>query len=211
MPMSFETWLSFFALCWGMSLSPGPAQVASLTAAINYGWKRAIAQTFGLASGVFALIIIVGLGIGALLAASPALFGFIRFCGCAYLVWLGVCLLRSKAQAVVIDGTGSALQSISLLRLWWRGFLINATNPKGLIFFLSLLTPFLDTSKAILPQYIQMGFTCGFTDLCVMTGVTLIAEALSKKLRNSRNNLIMNRIFGSVFVTIGLALMLFNA
>ena len=69
--MSFETWLSFFALCWGMSLSPGPAQIASLTCSLNYGWKRTFAQTLGLASGVFALIIIVGVGIGALLAASP--------------------------------------------------------------------------------------------------------------------------------------------
>lgn len=208
--MSFETWLSFFALCWGMSLSPGPAQIASLMASLNYGWRRTIPQTLGLASGVFALILIVGLGIGALLAASPLLFSVFRFCGCAYLVWLGISLWRSKGRAVVIEG-GASAPDAGALALWWRGFLVNVTNPKGLIFFLSLLTPFVNTASPVLPQYIEMGLTCGFTDLCVMTGVSLIAEALSKKLRNSRNMLIANRIFGTVFMAIGLALMVFNA
>lgn len=208
--MSFETWLSFFALCWGMSLSPGPAQIASLMASLNYGWRRTIAQTLGLASGVFTLILIVGLGIGALLAASPLLFSVFRFGGCTYLVWLGIVLWRSKGQAVVIEGGASAPEA-GALALWWRGFLVNVTNPKGLIFFLSLLTPFVNTESPILPQYVEMGLTCGFTDLCVMTGVSLIAEALSKKLRNSRNMLIANRIFGTVFIAIGLALMVFNA
>ena len=209
--MSLETWLSFFALCWGMSLSPGPAQIASLSASINYGWRRSIAQTFGLASGVFALILIVGLGIGALLAAAPVLFEILRFGGCAYLAWIGITLWRTQARAVVIGKKADGQPGASLFALWRRGFLVNLTNPKGLIFFLSLLTPFVNPAKSVLLQYIEMGLTCGFTDLCVMTGVTLVAEALSKKLRSARNMMITNRIFGTVFILIGLGLMAFDA
>lgn len=203
--MHFETWLSFFALCWGMSLSPGPAQIASLSAAVSYGWRRCIAQTLGLSCGVFFLIMIVGVGIGAVLATSPLLFQIIRFAGCAYLVWLGISLWRAKPQTVVIKGGANG--TVTAFQLWRRGLLVNLTNPKGLVFFLSLLTPFLNTDAPILLQYAQMGLTCGFTDLCVMTGVTLVAELLSKKLRSSRNILVANRIFGSIFIAIGLGLM----
>ena len=119
-------------------------------------------------------------------------------------------LWRSKGQAVVIEGAATA-PAVNPFALWWRGFLVNLTNPKGLIFFMSLLTPFVNTANPVLPQYAEMGLTCGFTDFCVMTGVSLIAEALSKKLRNTRNMLIANRIFGTVFIAIGLGLMVFDA
>ena len=207
--MHFETWLSFFALCWGMSLSPGPAQLASLSASLNFGWKKFIPQSFGLAAGVLVLIMIVGVGIGAVLAASPKLFFMIRFLGGAYLAWIGISLLRSEGRAVIIR-EGQQNAESGAWHLFRQGFLVNLTNPKGLVFFISLLTPFINTDAPILLQYFEMGLTCGFTDFCVMTGVSLAAASLATRMRSARNNRILNRVFGTVFVLIGCGLFFFN-
>ena len=202
--MHFETWLSFFALCWGISLSPGPAQLASLSAALNY-----VPQSLGLGLGVLGLVMVVGVGIGAILAASPSLFFIIRLLGCAYLVWLGISLLRAKGHAVIIEEHEAAPERTGW-QLFRQGFLVNITNPKGLVFFISLLTPFINTDAPILLQYFEMGLTCGFTDFCVMTGVSLAAAAVASRMKGARNVTRMNRVFGTVFVLIGCGLFFFN-
>ena len=207
--MHFETWLSFFALCWGISLSPGPAQLASLSAALNYGWKKCVPQSLGLGLGVLGLVMVVGVGIGAILAASPSLFFIIRLLGCAYLVWLGISLLRAKGHAVIIEGHEAAPERTGW-QLFRQGFLVNITNPKELVFFISLLTPFINTDAPILLQYFEMGLTCGFTDFCVMTGVSLAAAAVARRMKGARNVTRMNRVFGTVFVLIGCGLFFFN-
>ena len=95
-------------------------------------------------------------------------------------------------------------------QLFRQGFLVNITNPKGLVFFISLLTPFINTDAPILLQYFEMGLTCGFTDFCVMTGVSLAAAAVASRMKGARNVTRMNRVFGTVFVLIGCGLFFFN-
>lgn len=152
---------------------------------------------------------VVGVGIGAILAASPSLFFIIRLLGCAYLVWLGISLLRAKGHAVIIEEHEAAPERTGW-QLFRQGFLVNITNPKGLVFFISLLTPFINTDAPILLQYFEMGLTCGFTDFCVMTGVSLAAAAVASRMKGTRNVTRMNRVFGTVFVLIGCGLFFFN-
>ena len=165
-------------------------------------WSRAARVALG-------LVMVVGVGIGAILAASPSLFFIIRLLGCAYLVWLGISLLRAKGHAVIIEEHEAAPERTGW-QLFRQGFLVNITNPKGLVFFISLLTPFINTDAPILLQYFEMGLTCGFTDFCVMTGVSLAAAAVASRMKGARNVTRMNRVFGTVFVLIGCGLFFFN-
>ena len=87
---------------------------------------------------------------------------------------------------------------------------MNVSNPKGLVFFLSLLTPFLNQASPVLPQYAIMGLTCCFTDFVIMNVVAYLAWELSKKLRSARTMRVLNRIFGVIFILIGVGLFFFN-
>ena len=196
--MHFETWLSFFcpllgdqSLTWSRA-----ARVALRGSELRLEEMRSAESR-------------AGSGIGAILAASPSLFFIIRLLGCAYLVWLGISLLRAKGHAVIIEEHEAAPERTGW-QLFRQGFLVNITNPKGLVFFISLLTPFINTDAPILLQYFEMGLTCGFTDFCVMTGVSLAAAAVASRMKGARNVTRMNRVFGTVFVLIGCGLFFFN-
>jgi homoserine/homoserine lactone efflux protein len=72
--MELSTWLTFFLAAWAISLSPGAGAVAAMSAGLNHGFKHGYFMTLGLVLGIWTQIVVVGLGLGALIAASS--FGF---------------------------------------------------------------------------------------------------------------------------------------
>ena len=208
--MSFETWLSFFVVAWGISLSPGPAAIASLSAGINWGWKRSIFQTLGLICGIGVQVFVIALGVSALIAASDIAFNTIRFLGALYLIWIGISQWRAQAKAVVSVQVENTSIKITNFQIFCRGLLINATNPKGTVFFLALLPQFINPQEPMAVQYLVLAATVGFTDACVMTGNTLIAVALLHYLRSPSNILVLNRVFGTMFILAGLFVLSFG-
>ena len=208
--MFFETWLSFFVVAWGISLSPGPAAIASLSAGISWGWRRSIFQTMGLVCGIGVQVLIIAVGVGALIAASPLAFNAVRFFGALYLIWIGVSQWRAQAKAVVSAQDASISKEATNFQIFCRGLLINATNPKGTVFFLALLPHFIDPQEPMAVQYLILGATVGFTDSCVMTGNTLIGAALLGYLRSPAHVLVLNRIFGTMFILAGLFVLSFG-
>ena len=88
--MEFATWLAFFAASWAISISPGAGAVAAMSAGLNHGFRRGYITTLGLVLGIWTQIVVVGVGLGAVVAASSTAFLVIKWAGVAYLVWLGI-------------------------------------------------------------------------------------------------------------------------
>ena len=84
--MDLSTWLTFFVAAWATSLSPGAGAVAAMTAGLNHGFTRGYVMTFGLVAGIWTQVLVVGVGLGALIAASALAFTRIKWLGVAYLV-----------------------------------------------------------------------------------------------------------------------------
>lgn len=196
--MQLSLWFTFFAASWAISLSPGPGAVAAMGAGVNHGFARGYWLTLGLVTGIVTQLAIVGVGLGALMAASESAFTAVKWAGVAYLLWLGIQQWRAPVrtlQAVEAERT-----LVSKRALVVRGWGINAVNPKGTAFMLAVVPQFIDPSRPLALQYAVIGATLVFTDLVVMAGYTALASRVLAVLKSPRQVRAMNRLFGSLFV-----------
>ena len=206
--MELSTWLAFFAASWAISISPGPGAVAAMSAGLNHGFRRGYFTTFGLVLGIWTQVLVVGVGLGALIAASATAFTAIKWLGVAYLIWLGVRQWRAPAVPMVAlrdQGETESRRSM-IVRAW----MLNAVNPKGTVFLLAVVPQFIQLDQPLLPQYLVIAGTLGFTDLVVMAGYTALAARVLGALKSPYHIRAMNRAFGSLFVAAGTLLALFK-
>ncbi len=206
--MSLSTWLAFFVASWLISLSPGAGAISCMTTGMRYGYARGLWNIFGLQLGILFVLTIVAAGLGALLAASSVAFATIKWLGVAYLIWLGVSQWRAPARTFA--GANGTSGGASRRELVLKGFLVNATNPKGIVFMLAVLPQFIDPARPQLVQYAICAGTLAFTDLVVMSAYTGLASRVLAALREPHHVRIVNRTFGSLFVAAGALLATFR-
>jgi len=196
--MSLETWLAFFAACWVISLSPGAGAIASMSCGLQYGFWRGYWNALGLQLGLILQIAIIAAGVGAVLAASATAFQVIKWFGVAYLIYLAVKQWRALPADLSDD---SAVRPIGKpLSLVFRGFLVNVSNPKALVFMLAVLPQFINPHEALLPQYVAITVTMISVDLLVMAGYTGLAAKVLRLLRTPKQQRRMNRTFAGLFL-----------
>ncbi|MCV2421257.1 LysE family transporter [Paucibacter sp. DJ2R-2] len=206
--MEFSTWVTFFAASWAISLSPGAGAIAAMSSGLNHGFRRGYFTTFGLILGILTQILLVGAGLGALIATSSLGFAIVKWLGVAYLVYLGIQQWRAPATPMVAADSEAA--QVTRRQLVLRGWAINAVNPKGTVFLLAVVPQFLDLKASLLHQYLVIAATLGFTDLVVMAGYTVLAARVLSALRSPAHIKAMNRTFGSLFVVAGALLASFK-
>ena len=196
--MAMETWLAFFVACWVISLSPGAGAVASMSAGLQYGFWRGYWNALGLQLALLAQIAVVAAGLGAVLATSELAFNLIKWFGVAYLVYLGWKQWVAKPGEInTADGERPLGRPLTLVL---RGFLVNASNPKAIIFILAVLPQFLDPKAPLLSQYLLMALTMVVVDLIVMAGYTGLAARVLRALRSPQQQRLLNRTFGGLFI-----------
>lgn len=206
--MELSTWLAFFAAAWAISISPGAGALAAMSAGLNHGFRRGYLTTIGLVLGIWTQLIVVGVGLGALVAASSTAFQAVKWVGVAYLVWLGVQQWRAPARPLATLQADAADVPVRAMVL--RGWMINAVNPKGTVFLLAVVPQFLNLGQPLPLQYLVIGLTLSFTDFVVMAGYTALAARVLSTLRSAAHMRAMNRVFGSLFVLAGAFLSLFK-
>ncbi|NWA27241.1 LysE family transporter [Pseudomonas gingeri] len=196
--MLLETWLAFFAACWVISLSPGAGAIASMSSGLQYGFLRGYWNALGLQLGLAAQIAVIAAGVGAILATSSSAFYAIKWFGVIYLVYLAVkqwrALPSNMAEESTIRPVGKPLT------LMFRGFLVNVSNPKALVFMLAVLPQFIDPQAPLVHQYLILGVTMIAVDMVVMAGYTGLASKVLRLLRTPKQQRRMNRTFAGLFV-----------
>ena len=124
----------------------------------------------------------------------------------AYLVYLAVRQWRTAAVDLR-EQVGKAMDG-GRVALLVRGFLVNATNPKGLVFFLAVLPQFVVPTQPLLPQYLAVGVTMVAVDLVVMGLYTGLSVRLLKWLHTPRKQTMLNRVFSGLFAAAAVVLSL---
>lgn len=195
--MSFEAWFAFFVASWVISLSPGAGAIASMSCGLQYGFWRGYWNAVGLQIALVLQIAVVAAGLGAVLATSELAFGLIKWFGVAYLLWLAWKQWQALPQA--LDDSAAPRPIGRPLSLVLRGFVVNASNPKAIVFILAVLPQFLDPTKPLLLQYVEMGATMVVVDLLVMAGYTGLAARVLRLLRTPRQQRLVNRSFATMF------------
>jgi homoserine/homoserine lactone efflux protein len=196
--MSLETWLAFFAACWVISLSPGAGAIASMSSGLRYGFWRGYWNALGLQVALVVQIAIVAAGLGAVLAESDMAFTLIKWFGVGYLVYLGIKQWRALPADLSED---SAIRPIGKpLALIARGFLVNISNPKAMVFILAILPQFIDPQAPLFAQYVIIAATMVVVDMIVMAGYTGLASRVLRALKTPKQQRRMNRTFAGLFV-----------
>ncbi|MCG9598605.1 homoserine/homoserine lactone efflux protein [Vibrio sp. Isolate25] len=197
--MDMHVWLAYVVTAVVFSLAPGSGTVNSISNGLSYGTRKSLSAIAGLQIGLALHIVLVGAGIGALVAQSATAFTVIKWVGAAYLVWLGIQKWRdTSGLATATEG-----QSLSGKTLMRNAVLINLTNPKSIVFLVALFPQFINPAKDQLTQLAVLGVTTVVIDSIVMLGYTSLASQLGRFIRSDKIMSKINKVFGSMFVGCG--------
>ena len=205
--MDLTVWITYFIATIILSVSPGPGVFSSISSGLHHGFRLGLWNGVGMQAANALVVGIVSLGLGAMLLASEALFAAVKWLGVAYLVYLGIVTWRAPATGFEDRGDDDAHTAWDV---FVRGFLVNITNPKGIIFFAAILPQFIDVARPQLPQYAILAGTTFAVDLVVMMGYTALAAKVLRVMRDPSRLRWVNRGLGGAFVAAGLALASFR-
>ncbi len=164
--MTLETWSLYVVTVLALMSTPGPSQLLMLSNSGTHGFRRALATAAGDLTANALQMLAAGLGLAALVATSGNALAVIKWAGVAYLIWLGIRMIR---RAKPDDPAAvSAPRVVSLQSLWMQGFLTSAANPKAVVFFAALFPQFLSGDSAFWPQFLVLSVT-----YIVMDGIFL--------------------------------------
>lgn len=148
--MPLDLWLTFVAATIALLLIPGPTVLLVLSYALSQGKRVAVASATGVALGDFIAMTASLLGLGALVLASATLFTALKWIGAAYLVYLGVKLLRSPPSTGLDHTTTGAKPARGV---FLHAAAVTALNPKSIAFFIAFVPQFVSVDRALAPQF----------------------------------------------------------
>src|SRR5437763_1516577 len=144
LPMSLQVYLAFVAACIALALLPGPNVTLVIANGLRYGTRAALTNIAGSQLGLGIVIGIVAVGLTSLMATMGYWFDWVRFAGAAYLVWLGIRLIRAPGHAI---DAGAPPLAPPRGGFFLQGMLVLLTNPKALVFFGAFIPQFVDVEK----------------------------------------------------------------
>ncbi len=205
--MELSVWVTYFIATIILSVSPGPGVFSSISSGLHHGFRLGLWNGVGMQAANVLVVIFVSLGLGALLLASETLFSVVKWAGVAYLIYLGIVTWRAPAMGFAEDTDDGETTARGV---FMRGFWVNATNPKGIIFFAAILPQFIDVARPQLTQYAIFATTTFAVDLAVMMAYTALAAKVLRVMSDPGKLRWVNRTLGGAFITAGLALASFR-
>lgn len=198
----FDTLLLFLTTTIVVVLSPGPAALSVTAEAASNGFKRSLWVIWGIAMANVVYFVLSATGIAALIIASNLLFSIIKWIGVAYLLYIGFNALFSKAGPLTI--TPEKKNKGNAHKVFLKGFVIEISNPKALLYFSALLPQFIDISRPVLPQLMTLALIVFILDLiCYSLYAYLGWKSINASIKPSLVKLI-NRAAGSMLIFAGL-------
>lgn len=201
-----DLWL-FVVAGFLLNVTPGPDMAFIMARSAQGGWPAGAAAALGVGAGTFVHIAAAAVGLSALLAASATAFTIVKLIGAAYLVWMGIAMLRGSGRHVA---AGSSAPGRGTLAIFGQGFLTNALNPKVALFFLAFLPQFIAAGAANKAwAFVSLGL---IFDLVGTAWNLLVAWAAARAAAlagaESAVRLWLERSLGVSFVGLGLKLAL---
>jgi threonine/homoserine/homoserine lactone efflux protein len=204
--MSLQAYLAYVAACIALALLPGPIVTLVIANGLRYGTRAALTNVLGAQAGLAIVIGVVAVGLTSLMATMGYWFDWVRFAGAAYLVWLGIKLIRSPVEEVSADAPPPPPRGGFFL----QGFLVLLSNPKVLVFFGAFIPQFVDLNKDHVPQVALLGVTFMVTAAMSDMVYALLAGRARKFFSKQRTRLV-SRISGGSMIGGGIWLALTRA
>ncbi|EOV0097591.1 LysE family translocator [Vibrio parahaemolyticus] len=202
--MQLDTWIYYTLAILVLTASPGPSSLLCLSKGVSSGFRLALTTALGSLSAITIILTLSFTGLGVVIASSEFVFNIIKWCGAAYLIWLGIQAFRSKQNDFA--KSDSAQVSTSHVSAYTSGFIVGSSNPKAIIFFTALFPQFIDPTDSLLTQYAIFAGTFVVFELSWLTFYALLGVKTSNWLFEAGRAKLFNRLTGGVFISAGVML-----
>lgn len=200
--MNFALLSVFIPTFFFVSITPGMCMTLAMTLGMTIGVKRSLWMMVGELVGVGLVATLSAFGVAALLLNYPTVFIIFKYLGGAYLAYIGILMWLSRGKmAIKVDDEHR--RPASAFELMSQGFVTAIANPKGWAFFVALLPPFLVPGQPLVQQLVSLIaiiLTLEFACLLIYASGGRTMRTLLMKSGNVR---IMNRIAGTLMVSVG--------
>ncbi|REC96433.1 LysE family translocator [Kushneria indalinina] len=199
--------VGFIAVVVLAYLIPGPDFLLVSRYAVQEK-RLGLAAALGAQSGLCVHMLVAALGLSAIAAQSAEFFMIVRWLGAAYLVWMGITVLRQgRHHTASSDVQSEKVQSEQVLnghrRAFANGFLTNLLNPKAIVFFLSVLPQFMDPAGDAVRQILMLGVLDVAIGVVWWWGVVAVMQQVANVLKRPRVRQWWNRITGGLMIGAG--------
>jgi threonine/homoserine/homoserine lactone efflux protein len=201
--MTLSAYLLFLPACFAINMAFGPNNLLSVTNGARHGVSPAVLAAGGRLVAFAIMIAIAGLGMGAVLVASEVAFDVIKYIGAAYLVWIGIRLLRAPAPTMQEAAASAAPPSLRALAR--QEFTVAAGNPKAILVFTAFFPQFV-VPGAYASSYLLLGLTFLVFELVAIALYAMLGARMRRLADGSRAMRWFNRVSGSMMVGFGLIL-----
>jgi threonine/homoserine/homoserine lactone efflux protein len=197
---SWDILLAFALATLVFAAFPGPALLYTAAQTLSRGRAGGLMAAIGIHLGCYAHVLAATLGLSAVFQHVPEAFLAVKFAGAAYLVWLGIGMIRSKGL-----GAMPTVRDKSVRRALLESMAVELLNPKVAIFFIAFLPQFVDPagSMPVWAQFLVLGFVvnCCFSAADLVT--VLFTSAVVGRLRRAER---LQRVvrWGAGVILIGL-------
>jgi len=178
----FDThrFLLFFVAALLLAVTPGPGIFYVLARSLAGGRREGILSSFGTFVGGLFHVLAAALGVSAILAASALAFHTVKYAGAAYLVWLGIRVIRTRNAEMAVSASQPSQGAFR------QGILTEVLNPKTALFFLSFIPQFVAPERShVFLQFVVLGVLCVLLNTAADLLVVVLAAPLERKLKNS--------------------------
>src|SRR3979411_336280 len=173
--------LLFLAAALVLAITPGPGIFYVLARTLAGGCLEGIESSLGTFFGGLFHVVAAALGVSAILAASAVAFHTVKYAGAAYLVWLGIRMIRTRNSEMVVAASQPAAAGA-----FRQGILTEVLNPKTALFFLSFIPQFIAPERNhVFAQFVILGALSVFLNPAADLLVVALAVPLERKLRSS--------------------------
>ncbi|PZA10076.1 LysE family translocator [Rhodopseudomonas palustris] len=204
--MSLELYLTYVGACIVLALLPGPVVTLVIANGLRHGTRAALLNIAGAQLGLGLVIGLVAAGLTTLMATMGYWFDWVRFLGAAYLVWLGIGLIRRPVEGLSTDQPPPPPKGGFFL----QGFLVLLSNPKVLVFFGAFIPQFVDMQRETVPQVALLGVT--FMVIAAMTdAVYALLAGRARTMFAAERTRLLSRISGGFMIGGGVWLALSRA
>lgn len=201
-----------------LNIMPGPDSLLIMTRSATQGWRAGSAAALGIGAGTMIHIFAAALGLSALLSTSAAAFTVVKWVGAAYIIYVGIGMLRArlrgdadaKTHDVKVANPTAAATRLPYRKIFFQGFLTNVLNPKVALFFLAFVPQFISADSTSKPlAFIILGCIFNFNGMLWCHGLAVFTAFASARLKlKPLVALWLNRVTGGLFVALGLRLAL---
>lgn len=183
-----------------LAVTPGPGLAYVVARTVSGSRSEGLASCLGTSLGGLVHVLASSLGLSLIIAESAMAFNLLKYIGAAYLVYLGIRILRSKGKQVAI----SSIQSQGSRRALIEGIVVETLNVKTALFFLAFLPQFVSPQEPLVAQFVLLGCICVTLNTMVDIAAVFAAHRLMKSdiARTTRAKL-MNRLSGVTMIGIG--------